>query len=84
MSSLNINIFIYQAQKTQIILLIVGKVIVLKEYLNYVDFFLKKSAAELFKHLNINKPAINLEIAFLKIFINVLSTINKMQIINLK
>lgn len=61
MSSLNANMFIYPAQKGQIDLSMAGKFTVLKEYLDYTDVFLKKSATELLKRSDINKHLINLE-----------------------
>lgn len=46
--------FIYLTLKTQVVLSITKKVIILKKYLDYVDF-LQKLAVEPHKRLGINK-----------------------------
>lgn len=53
---------IYLAKKAKIALLLVKKVIVLKEYSDFADIFLRKWAAELIKDFNINKHIIDLEL----------------------
>lgn len=60
---LSSKMIIYSAQKAQIVLLITEKIIILAEYLDYIDVFSKKSAAELPKHSNISKYFINLELS---------------------
>lgn len=56
-------IMIFLAQDSQIALLITKKVVIFAKYLDYINVFLKKSAIELFKHFNINKYTINLELS---------------------
>lgn len=60
--SLSLKMLIYLAQKVQIALLIVKKVIVLAKYSDFVDVFLK-SAIKLPKHFNIKKKLIDLELS---------------------
>lgn len=52
---------VYPAWKAQITLLVAKKVTVSTKYLDYTNVFSKKVAAELFKHLGINKHVIDLE-----------------------
>lgn len=52
------------------------KITILKKYLDYINAFLKKSAMKLLKHLDLNGPAINLEVIFSKFSIKVLLTTN--------
>lgn len=63
-ASLNVSlkILIYMAQKAQIVFLLAKKVIVLAEYLNFIDVFSKKVAVELFESFVINKHLINLKL----------------------
>ena len=52
---------IYLAKKTKITLVLTKKIIVLAEYLNFVNIVLKKIAIKLPKYLSINKYIIKLE-----------------------
>lgn len=58
----NIKMLIHLACKVKIALLLIEKVTILDQYLNFIDVFLKKGMAELFKRSNINKHLINLEL----------------------
>lgn len=58
----NKKILIYLAWQTKIALLLAKKVTVPAKYLDFADGFLKKSAIEFFKHSNINKYVIDLEL----------------------
>lgn len=53
---------IHLAQKAQITLLVTKKVSILVKYLDFVNLFLKKLVAKLFKYSEINKYSINLEL----------------------
>lgn len=59
---LKVQMLIYLAEKTQIILLLIKKVIILKTYLAFANIFSKKLIAELLKRSDINKYVINLEL----------------------
>lgn len=63
-SSLDATKLIHLAQKVQATLLMTKEVIVLKKYLNYANVFLKRSAMELLKRLDINKLVIYLKVIF--------------------
>lgn len=56
------KILIYSAWKARIILLLIKKITVLAEYLDFIDIFSKKSAVKFFEHSDINKYLINLEL----------------------
>lgn len=56
--SLRAKISIHLAQKVQIALLLNKKVSIPPEYINFLDIFVKKSAAIFFNCLDINKYAI--------------------------
>lgn len=58
--SLGSWVVIYPASEAQIVTLDTKKVIVLPEYSNYANVFLKASAIELSKHTGINDYPINL------------------------
>ena len=59
--SLKLRMTIYLATKIQIALLLVKKVIILVEYLDFGDVFLEKSANILLEQNKTNKYAIKLE-----------------------
>lgn len=61
MTCLKAKMSIYLDWKAQIILLLAKNVSIPKEYANFLNVFLKKSAVVLFDCLNINKYIINLE-----------------------
>lgn len=61
MAYLCAKISIYPARKAQIALLLAEEVIVLDEYSDFANIFLKDSAAELSKYSNINEYAIDLK-----------------------
>ncbi len=58
---LTLGMLIHLAQKAQIASLIAKKVIMLAEYLDFVDIFSKKSATELFQRSNINEYLVDLK-----------------------
>lgn len=49
MSSLDVNMFIHPSQKAKIASSMAGKIIILKEYLDYTNVFSKKPAEKLLK-----------------------------------
>lgn len=53
---------IYLIQKIQNFWLLVKKVTILKEYLEFINFFLKKLIIMLFKYFNTRKYTINLDL----------------------
>ena len=61
MAFFTLEITIYLAQKTQIALLFIKKIIVQEKYLDFANLFSKKSAEVLSKHMKVNKHAIKLE-----------------------
>lgn len=61
MAYVDAKMIIHPAWEAQIALLIVIEVIILAEYLDFTDVFLKKAAAKLLQYSDINKYAINLE-----------------------
>lgn len=60
-ANLDFKILIYPAREAQIASLLAEKVIILKEYLDFLDIFFNKSVIILSKRLNINKHTIKLE-----------------------
>lgn len=52
---------IYLAWEAQIALSMIGKITIIKEYLDYTDIFSKEASTKLSKRLNINGQVINLE-----------------------
>lgn len=56
------KILLYLASKALLLILVTEKFIILAKYLDFIDFFLKKLAAELFMQRKINKHIINLEL----------------------
>ena len=59
---LNLNLMlIYLAQKTQIALLVIKKIQILFEYLNFSNVFLKKKALILLEATNLNQYAIEFQ-----------------------
>lgn len=55
------QILIHLAQITQIALLVVKKIVIPVEYLDYTDVFLKKSVVKLSNRSDIKKHSINLK-----------------------
>lgn len=74
---------IYPICEAQIALLIIEKVTILTEYLDFSEVFSKKSAVELFKRFDINKHLIILELGKY-LFYSLIYSLNSIELDTLK